>query len=74
MARIQPVLSAAELALVDQMAKKSHSKPELAILEGKGNRVSPKELALLAEDLTAAKDHSEAAHLREQLMRGFYGI
>lgn len=48
--------------------------PELAALEGKGNRLSPEELALLAKKLAAAKDASEAARLRERLTRGFYGI
>jgi hypothetical protein len=48
--------------------------PELAALEGKGNRLSPEELGLLAKKLAAAKDSAEAARLRERLTRGFYGI
>jgi hypothetical protein len=113
MARIQPVLSPAELALVDQMAELTNSKrtevvksalevyhwfvrqaitggqvvarrpsgeevsletAELAVLEGRGNRLSPKELGLLAKRLAAAKNAAEAARIREQLTRGFYGI
>ena len=113
MARIQPVLSPAELALVDQMAELTNSKrtevvksalevyhwfvrqaitggqvvarrpsgeevsletAELAMLEGQGNRLSPKELGLLAKRLAAAKNAAEAARFREQLTRGFYGI
>ena len=100
MARVQPVLSATELALVDQMAELTHSKrtdviknalavyhwfvrqaltggrviarkptgeevaletAELSALEGKGNRLSPEELGLLAKELAAAPDPIEAA-------------
>jgi hypothetical protein len=113
MARIQPVLSPAELALVDQMAEITNSKrtevvksalevyhwfvrqaitggqvvarrpsgeevvletAELAILEGKGNRLSSKELGMLATRLAEAKTTAEAVRIREQLTRGFYGI
>lgn len=48
--------------------------PELAALEGKGNRLTPEELGLLAKKLAAAKDPAEAVRLRERLTRGFYGI
>ena len=113
MARVQPVLSATELALVDQMAELTHSKrtdviksalavyhwfvrqaltggrviarkptgeevaletAELSALEGKGNRLSPEELGLLAKALAAASDPIEAARIKERLTRGFYGI
>ncbi len=113
MARIQPVLTPTELALVDQMAELTRSKrtdviksalavyhwfvrqtltgsrvvarkptgeevaletAELAALEGKGNRLSPEELGLLAKRLAAASDTVEAARIRERLTRGFYGI
>jgi hypothetical protein len=113
MARVQPVLSATELALVDQMAELTHSKrtdviknalavyhwfvrqaltggrvisrkptgeevaletAELSALEGKGNRLSPEELGLLAKDLAAASDPVDAARIKERLTRGFYGI
>ncbi len=113
MKRVQPVLSATELALVDQMAELTHSKrteviknaltvyhwfvrqaltggrvvarrptgeeivletAELGALEGKGNRLGPEELGLLAEQLAAARDPVEAARLKERLTRGFYGI
>ena len=47
---------------------------ELAVLEGKGNRLGPKELGLLAKRLAAASDPVEAARIKEQLTRGFYGI
>lgn len=113
MARIQPVLTPAELALVDQMAQLTGSKrteviksalavyhwfvrqaltgsrvvarkptgeevaietAELAVLEGKGNRLSPEELGLLAKQLASASNSGEAARLKERLTRGFYGI
>src|ERR671931_2156263 len=103
MARVQPVLTATELALVDQMAELTHSKrtdviknalavyhwfvrqaltggrviarkasgeevtletAELAVLAGQGNRLSPEELGLLAEQLAAASDTVEAARIR----------
>jgi hypothetical protein len=47
---------------------------ELAALEGKGNRLTPEELGLLAKKLAAASNSTEAAHLKERLVRGFYGI
>ena len=111
--RVQPVLSAAELELVDQMAALTQSKRtdviksalavyhwflrqavtggrvvarkptgeevtletvELTALEGRGNRLSPEELGLLAEQLAAAPDAASAARVRERLTRGFYGI
>jgi hypothetical protein len=113
MARIQPVLTPTELALVDQMADLTGSKrtdviksalavyhwfvrqaitgsqviarkpsgeeialetAELAVLEGKGNRLSPCELGLLAKKLATASSPVEAAQLKERLTRGFYGI
>jgi len=113
MARVQPVLSAAELSLVDQMAEITSSKrtdviknalavyhwfvrqallgsrvvarkpsgeevaletAELAVLEGKGNRLTARELGLLAKRLAGAKEPAEAAQLKERLTRGFYGI
>ena len=113
MARIQPVLTPTELALVDQMAELTGSKrteviksalavyhwfvrqaltgssvvarkptgeevaietAELAVLEGKGNRLGPKELGVLAKRLAAASNPVEAARIKERLTRGFYGI
>ena len=113
MARIQPVLTPAELTLVDQMAELTNSKrtdviksalavyhwflrqaltgsrvvarkntgeevaietAELAVLEGKGNRLSAEELGLLAKQLAAASSLAEAARLKERITRGFYGI
>ena len=113
MARVQPVLSTTELALVDQMAELTQSKrtdviksalavyhwfvrqaltgarvvarkptgeevaletAELSALEGKGNRLGPEELGLLAKQLAAASNPIDAARLRERLTRGFYGI
>ena len=113
MARIQPVLTSTELALVDQMAALTGSKrteviksalavyhwfvrqaitgsrvvarkptgeevaletAELAVLEGKGNRLGPEELGLLAKRLAAAPNPTEAARIKERLTRGFYGI
>ena len=113
MARVQPVLSPTELALVEQMAELTRSKrtdviknaltvyhwfvrqaltggrvvarkptgeevaletAELSALEGTGNRLTPEELGLLAKQLTAAADATEAARIKERLTRGFYGI
>jgi hypothetical protein len=113
MPRVQPVLTATELALVEQMAELTQAKrtdviksalavyhwflrqaltgarvvarkptgeevvletAELTALEGKGNRLSAKELGLLAKQLASASDPTEAARLRERLTRGFYGI
>ena len=113
MARIQPVLTPTELALVDQVAELTGSKrtdvvksalavyhwfvrqaltgsrvvarkpsgeevaletAELALLEGKGNRLSPEELGLLARQLAAASNPADAARIKERLTRGFYGI
>jgi hypothetical protein len=113
MARIQPVLTANELLLVDQMAALTGSKrteviksalavyhwfvrqaligsrvvarkptgeevaietAELAVLEGKANRLGPKELGLLAKRLAATSNPVEAARIKERLTRGFYGI
>ena len=47
---------------------------ELAVLEGKGNRLSPEELGLLAKRLASASNPAQAAQIRERLTRGFYGI
>jgi hypothetical protein len=47
---------------------------ELSALEGKGNRLSPEELGLLAKELAAPVDATEAARIKERLTRGFYGI
>ena len=48
--------------------------PELALLEGQGVRLSPAELNRLATDLVRARDPKVAAHIRERMTRGFYGI
>ena len=47
---------------------------ELSALEGKGNRLSPEELALLAKRLASASEASEAARIKERITRVFYGI
>lgn len=47
---------------------------ELAVLEGKGNRLSPAELGLLAKRLAKTSNPVEAARIKERLTRGFYGI
>ena len=47
---------------------------ELAILDGKGNRLEPEELGVLAKRLAAASNPVEAARIKERLTRGFYGI
>ena len=46
---------------------------ELAVLEGKGNRLGPEELGLLAKQLARASNPVEAARIKERLTRGFYG-
>src|SRR5271155_3374631 len=113
MARIQPVLTPTELALVDQMADLTGAKrteviknalavyhwfvrqaltgarvvsrkptgeevaietAELAVLEGKGNRLGAEELGVLAKRLAETSDLIDAAHVKERLIRGFYGI
>src|ERR1700719_1820738 len=113
MARIQPVLTPTELALVDQMVALTGSKrteviksaltvyhwfvrqaltgsrvvarkpsgeeialetAELAVLEGKGNRLGPEELGLLAKRLAAASSPVEAARVQERLPRGLYWV
>ena len=48
--------------------------PELASLESRGRKLSPKELSRLAKRLAETSDPTEAAKLKEQLARGFYGI
>jgi hypothetical protein len=47
---------------------------ELAVLEGRGNRLSPEELGLPAKQLAVASNPVEATRLKERLTRGFYGI
>src|SRR5271167_2030851 len=108
MARIQPVLTPTELALVDQMAELTGSKrtdviksalavyhwfvrqaligsrvvarkpsgeevaietAELAVLEGRGNRLSAADLGLLAKRLAAASNPVEAAQIKERITR-----
>ena len=48
--------------------------PELAALEGKGRRLSPQELGVLAKQLAKTTDTVQVARLKERLTRGFYGI
>ena len=113
MARIQPVLTATESLLVDQMAALTQSKrtdviksaltvyhwfirqaligshviarkptgeevtfetAELAVLEGRSNRMGAEELGLLAKGLAASRDENEAQRLKERIARGFYGV
>jgi hypothetical protein len=47
---------------------------EPAALEGKGNRLTPRELSLLAKRLASANNPLEAARIKERLTRRFYGI
>ena len=65
MARIQPVLTPTELALVDQTAE---------ITDSKRTEVSAEELGVLARQLAAASNGAEAAQIKERLTLGFYGI
>ncbi len=44
------------------------------VQEGQGKLMSPAELRVLAKKLAATSDPKEAARLKEQLTRGFYGI
>ena len=46
----------------------------MAVLEGKSNGLGPEELGFLAKQLAAASNPVEAARIKEQLTRGFYGI
>jgi len=46
---------------------------QMSPLKGKGNRLSPQELGLLATELAAAPDPIEAARIKDLLARGFYG-
>ena len=46
----------------------------LVVLEGKGSRLSPEELGVLAERLTVVSNPVEAARIKERLTRGFDGI
>ena len=48
--------------------------PELSALEGRAQLLSPKELGALARKLRSARDPRDAARIKEQLTRGFYGI
>jgi hypothetical protein len=47
---------------------------ELAVLEGRGNLLSPEELGLLGRRLVSASNPAEAARVKERITRGFYGI
>src|SRR5262249_11924460 len=112
MERTDPVLSSTELALIEQMAELTGSKPteviksaltvyrwfvrqaltgsrvvartptgeevaiettELASWEGNATRLGPEDLGLLADRLAEASDPLEAARIKEQITRGFYG-
>ena len=48
--------------------------PELASLESRASKLSPKEMGVLARKLAKSSDPVEAAKLKERLARGFYGI
>src|ERR1035441_10701751 len=113
MARIQPVLSPAELALVDQVAALTGTKrtdviksaltvyhwfvrqaltgsqvlarkpsgeeisletAELAALEGRGNRLGPEELGLLAKRLPAASHPARAARRKKRRTPRRFGV
>jgi hypothetical protein len=43
-------------------------------MKGKGTRLTPQKLGLLAGELAAATDATAAARLKERITRGFYGI
>src|SRR5437762_12345172 len=45
--------------------------PELASLESRGRKLSPKELGMLARKLAESSDPMDAAKLKERLARGF---
>ena len=49
-------------------------RPILSATEGKGKRLTPEELELLAKELAAAPHAIEAARIKERLTRGFFGI
>lgn len=47
---------------------------EMAALRGRGRCLSPTEIGRLASDLASASGERQAARLREQIVRGFYGL
>ena len=50
----------------------AREKAELAVLEGKGNRLGPEELGFLAKRLAAASNPVDAVRIKERLTRGFF--
>ena len=42
--------------------------------KGRGNRLSPEELGVLAKRLAAAWNLAKATEIEERLTRGFYGV
>lgn len=48
--------------------------PELGVVQGRSQRLNPRELGLLGRKLETAKSPEEAARLRERIARGFYGV
>ncbi len=70
----QAVTGATILARKPTGEESTLTTPELQMLESKGSKLSPKELARLAKRLERSTDPSETARLKEQIARGFYGI
>jgi hypothetical protein len=70
----QAITGATILARKPSGEESTLTTPELLMLEGKGRKLSPKELGLLARRLEKCTDPTEAARLKEQMTRGFYGI
>ena len=62
MTRIQPVLSAARKPTGEKVALETI---ELAALEGKGNRLTPRKLSLVAKRLASANNPLQAARIKE---------
>ena len=48
--------------------------PELGALESKASLLIPEEIGVLSKKLSECTDPREADRLKEQLVRGFYGI
>ncbi len=74
MARRQPITGSHVVARKPTGEVVAVETAELALLGGKGNRLSPEELGLQAKQLAAASNPVEAARIRERITCGFYRI
>jgi hypothetical protein len=74
MAKIQPILRDRVVARKTTGQEIALDTSALALPEGKGNRIGPEELGLLAKRLARASNLAEAARIKERLTRAFYGV